>query len=422
VSTMRLRMYGGTDIGLVRANNQDAYFCSAEHGIAIVSDGMGGHKGGEIASQMAVQGLKEAFFAQGTLQTEIVGEFLDSALNRINTEIITRANADDRYKGMGATINYLQFAGGSLAIGHAGDSRTYLIRSWSRPDGKLRYGMWCLTVDHNVGTFVERGLLIPGRDLGPLPLSERTKARLMRGMGVVPDLKADLYCKDIQEGDVYLTCSDGLHGFCLDSEILKCVADGPLAKTPERLIGLAHKAGAPDNVTVVLSVISEGTDPLFTPSGPKFQKSPFLVRLPSGQILGPMSSEELVNCWLSSQFDLEAEVCAALGPWVFLRERDLLFKTYPEFKTQKVTDHYLFLAPESKVGENLNPDLRQATVRDRSKDLHKRKDGQGLFRETKVTRKKPVALYSLLGVILGFVFLIAFYLYSTRYVLASITY
>ena len=420
-------MYGGTDIGLVRTSNQDAYFCSAENGIAIVSDGMGGHKGGEIASQMAVQGLKEAFFAQTAIQTDSVGDFLDNALNRINADIISRANADENYKGMGATINYLQFAGGSLAIGHAGDSRTYLIRSWNRPDGKLRCGLWCLTIDHNVGTFVERGLLVPGRDLGPLPLSERTKARLMRGMGVVPDLKADLYCKDIEDGDVYLTCSDGLHGFCSDKDILKTIAEGSLAKAHERLIRLALAAGAPDNVTVVVSVVSEIDDPLFNPVGPRFQKTPFLVRLPSGQILGPMSSDSLVQDWITSKIPLEAEVCAALGPWVFLREKDALLQTYPEFQNQKVTDHFAFVAPHSVAGSEAPMEHIKRDSRDReTKGTTRRKNPVGGFRSSNVTstRKRgmsPVTIGLIAVVVVG-LGIFAFYLYSTRFALLQITY
>jgi serine/threonine protein phosphatase PrpC len=347
---MRLRMLGATDKGLVRSSNQDAYFCSAEYGIAIVSDGMGGHKGGELASQLVVTGLKDAFLAAESILMDRVGDFLDDALKRINADILKRSSEDEACRGMGATVNYLQFAGGSVAIGHAGDSRTYLVRSWKRPDGKVRFGLWCLTVDHNVGVFIERGLLTPGKDLPPGPVSERTKARLMRGMGVVSDLRADLYCKDLDDGDVYLTCSDGLHGYVSDKEILKTIVTGSLAQAPERLVKLAHSVGAPDNVTIVLSAISDVDEPFQTQPTRLFAKTPFLLRLPSGELRGLMSCDEIIDQWLKGDVPLQSEVSNSLGKWVFLSNRDDLFRTYPEFSQQRVRDHFHFVQPESNAG------------------------------------------------------------------------
>ena len=346
---MRLRMLGATDQGLVRTSNQDAYFCSAEYGIAIVSDGMGGHKGGEVASQLVVTGLRDAFLAADSILVDRVGDFLDEVLKRINREILRRSAEDENCRGMGATVNYLQFAGGSVAIGHAGDSRTYLVRSWRRTDGKLRYGLWCLTVDHNVGVFIERGLLTVGKDLPPGPVSERTKARLMRGMGVVADLKADLYCRHIEDGDLYLTCSDGLHGFVSDKEILKTLVSGPLAEAPERLVRLAHTVGAPDNVTVVLSSLSDVEEPLLSEPTILFAKTPYLVRTPSGELRGPLLAEEIIDEWTKGEISNASEVCASLGRWVFLSNKDVLLRTYVEFATQRVRDHFAFIAPDSSA-------------------------------------------------------------------------
>jgi serine/threonine protein phosphatase PrpC len=278
-----------------------------------------------------------------------VGEFLDDVLKRINREILRRSAEDENCRGMGATVNYLQFAGGSVAIGHAGDSRTYLVRSWRRTDGKLRYGMWCLTVDHNVGVFIERGLLTVGKDLPPGPVSERTKQRLMRGMGVVADLKADLYCRHLDEGDVYLTCSDGLHGYLSDKDILKTLAAGSLSDAPDRLVRLAHGVGAPDNVTVVLSAISDTPEPLLAEPDTVFARSPYLARTPSGELRGLLTSEEIVDAWIKGDLPTASEVCASLGRWVFLNKKDDLLRTYPEFNTQRVRDHLAYVAPDSTI-------------------------------------------------------------------------
>lgn len=355
---MRLRMYGATDKGLVRTSNQDAYFCSAEYGLVVVSDGMGGHKGGEIASQLVVTGLRDAFLETQQILVENVGPFLDEVLRKINSQILDHASRDENLRGMGATVNYLQFAGEYMAIGHAGDSRTYLVRGYRKPDLKPRYAIWPITIDHNVGTFVERGLLIPGRDCPPGPLNERQKSRLMRGMGVVADLKADLYCRAVQEGDVYLTCSDGVHGYVSDKDILKAVVSGPLAQAPHRIIEMMKGVGAPDNVTVVVSALSELEEPLRDFKEPVMDKSPYLVRLPSGEIQGPIGSEVIIKQWLGNEIPNNAEISSSLNRWVFLNDKDSLLSIYTEFNTEEVKTHLNFMAPESAYEQRGQRDSR----------------------------------------------------------------
>jgi serine/threonine protein phosphatase PrpC len=350
-------MFGATDKGMVRTANQDAYYCSAEQGIAIVSDGMGGHKGGERASQLTTDGLRDAFAAKANLRIEDLSAHLDEVLQSINLEIHRMAQDDENLTGMGATVNYLHFHAGHLAIGHAGDSRTYLIRSYLKPDGKARFGIWQLTVDHNVESFLDRGLLIAGRDVPEGPLSERQKSRLTRGMGVVADLKADLYYRRIEDGDVYLTCSDGLHGFVRDRDILEALASGPIARGPERLIDLAKKAGAPDNVTVVISVLATDQEPLLSGRPALLERSPFLVREPSGQISPLLMPEELIRRWMGFEISNDAEICAASGKWVFLQRRNKLFKTYPVFDTPNVRERLDQVAPQTG-GEISMPEAR----------------------------------------------------------------
>lgn len=341
---MRLRMYGGTDKGLVRTSNQDAYYCSAEHGTVVLSDGMGGHKGGEVASQMVVAGLREALVSQVR-----AGELaLDDVLQRINLDILKRSQEDENCRGMGATVNSLHFAGGQVAIGHAGDSRTYLVRAHRKSDRKARFSLWCLTVDHNVGTFIERGLIVLDKETQTERLTERQKSRLMRGMGVVADLKADLYFRTIADGDIYLTCSDGLHGYVGDKEILKAMATGPIAQAPERLIELAKLAGAPDNVTVVVSIVSDLEEPLRDFNGPIFDQTPYLLRLPDGEITGPMTAQQVVNLWTRGDVPPNSEVSASLQAWVFLHDSAMLSATYPEFDNPSLRQHNnLIMAQES---------------------------------------------------------------------------
>ncbi len=348
---MRLRMFGATDKGLVRSANQDAYYCNAEWGVAIVSDGMGGHKGGERASQLTTEGLKDAFRSRPTFNIEDISAHLDETLQAINYEIHRIAQEDEDLHGMGATVNYLHFTGGHVAIGHAGDSRTYLIRAFLTANGETKHGMWQLTIDHNVESFVERGLFIPGRDIPDAPLTLRQKARLTRGMGVVQNLKADLYCKKLEDGDVFLTCSDGLHGFVSDRDVLQALITGPIARTPERLIALAIKAGAPDNVTVVISVASSAAEPLINCKGPQWSKPPFLARDASGQISQLISADKLIKKWMAFEISNEAEICSYNGKWVFLQKRNALIRTYPEFDTPAVRERLEHVVPQSAAGK-----------------------------------------------------------------------
>lgn len=332
---MRLKMYGGTDVGLVRSSNQDAHFFSADYGIAIVSDGMGGHQGGEIASELTVTGLRDAFLSSSQILVENVRGFLDDVLGRINTDIRARGAADERLRGMGATVNYLMFAAGQVAIGHAGDSRTYLARGWRRPDGSRSHSLWQLTVDHNVGTFIDRGIFVEGRDYRAGAMNEKLRARLTRGMGVVADLSADLYSRRLQEGDVYLTCSDGLHGFATDTEILRALVMGPLSKAPTRLIELAKSKGAPDNVTMVVTAVGDDDEPLYQPSQASPTRRLFLARSPEGEIVGPQPSHELLKQWFTENLPAHTEICASLDHWVFLNNKKKICERYPEFNVPK---------------------------------------------------------------------------------------
>ena len=342
---MPLMMYGETDQGLVRSSNQDAFFFSKEYGVVIVSDGMGGHKGGEIASRLAVDGLRDAFLATSQILPENVGSFLDDVLRNINAEILRQSEENEKLRGMGATINYLQFACGMVAIGHAGDSRTYLLRTEKKENGEIQCHMWQLTIDHNVGTFVERGLLkLGGKEK---TLTDRQKSRLMRGMGVMADLKADLYTRQLQDGDILLTCSDGLHGYVSEDSIVQTICAGPLSEAPQRLIALVKSAGAPDNVTVVVSAWGEHEEPLIEPSNNAPNNACFLVRMRDGTVIGPFDVNEVIHKWTHGTIPVEAETSAYGRPWVFFRKYKLLCETYSDFDTPAVKRYISQMAPPS---------------------------------------------------------------------------
>jgi serine/threonine protein phosphatase PrpC len=336
---LKLRMFGATDKGLVRALNQDAYTCNASQGLVILSDGMGGHAAGEVASHMIVEGLSGALSAFEKYSVEEMPSRLDEAIQKVNTKVIMKSQEDPSCRGMGATVNVLCFSHGFVTIGHVGDSRTYLVRAFRTAENKPRFGIWSLTIDHNLGTFIDRGIMTPSEPIAEMPLTPRERSKLTRGMGVMTDPKPDIYSRRLEVGDVFLTCTDGLHGFVSDRDILKTIVTGSLTDAPQRLVDLAKAAGAPDNVTLVLTVISDESEPFRDFAGPTFQTRPYLLRLPNGEIQGLMTCQEIVDLWLQNSLPSNTEVAAGLGPWMLIRNKDQLFKTYPEFKIDKFHKH-----------------------------------------------------------------------------------
>ena len=167
---MRIVCYGLTDIGRSRKNNQDSIYVSSEDGLVVVADGIGGRKGGEIASQIAVKGLKKAYRESEKLQPDEVSPFLIKSIDKINQNIINHGQKHPEVEGLATTLNCLVFVKGRAYISHLGDSRTYLY---------YRDNMWQLTFDHNIENYVERGWL-PDETLMNNPKS----GALVRALGL----------------------------------------------------------------------------------------------------------------------------------------------------------------------------------------------------------------------------------------------
>lgn len=363
---MKLRMFGATDKGLVRTLNQDAYSCDAQLGIAVLSDGMGGHAAGEIASHMVVDGLSEVLAKAGETSLDDLPARIEDSILAVNSRLLLRSQEDTSCRGMGATANVLCFAHGHVTIGHVGDSRTYLIRAFTTQDAKPRFGIWQLTIDHNLGTFVDRGILALTTFSADGKMSERERAKLTRGMGVMPDPKPDIYSKQLNEGDVFLTCSDGLHGFVSDRDILRTIVAGPISEAPQRLIESAIAAGAPDNVTVVLSIVSDSDEPLRETPYPALNSRPFLLRFPDGEIRGPFQAPEVIDQWTRRSLPGNTEISASLGQWFQLRNKDLILKELPEFKQETFINHIFYETTEDSIGLSLSPQPRAEKQKKRS--------------------------------------------------------
>jgi protein phosphatase len=234
-------MAGATDVGRRRKANQDSLFYDAGQGIGIVADGIGGRSGGEVASSMAVNGLRKAFLDVDMIRHEEIHPFLTSTIDKINQGIIDKGAQDSSLYGMGTTLNCLMFVGDKLHLAHIGDSRTYLYS---------QRHLWQLTLDHNVRTFLARGWLssnsvVPGSG----------ESALVRALGLFERCDVDIYEKTVNKDEIYVTSSDGLFDMIKDSDIAKIISQNidDFENLPRKLIEEANRKGGRDNITVLLS-------------------------------------------------------------------------------------------------------------------------------------------------------------------------
>ena len=222
---------GATSKGHVRPNNEDAYWFNDQ--CAVVCDGMGGHQGGETASQMAVEIISEHSFS-----FIAPGEEISTVIQRAHRAIASAASEQLHLAGMGTTVTFAAVLGKRLFIGHVGDSRAYLFRR-----GTLKQ----LTTDHSVvQELVRKGALAPNEvDVHP----QRNVLTQALGNGTV---SVDIVECDLDSHDTILLCSDGLTHVLPDEEIAKILLRVPPNKAADVLVAAADEAGGPDNTTVIL--------------------------------------------------------------------------------------------------------------------------------------------------------------------------
>jgi protein phosphatase len=233
-----------SDVGRQRSNNQDHYgSLVADSGarLLIVADGMGGHAGGATASHVAVEAI-ERVFETSEDEPELM---LRSALEAANQAVHRRAHEDARLAGMGTTgVALLLEPDGRAWVANVGDSRAYRLR-----EGRLEQ----LTLDHSlVAELVRRGMLT-AEEAQVHP----RRNEVLRSLGVEAEVSVDVTAVDVQAGDQYLLCSDGLSGVVDDQEIAAVlIAEAP-ADAVRRLVDAANERGGPDNVTVQIARIPD---------------------------------------------------------------------------------------------------------------------------------------------------------------------
>ena len=238
-----MNMWGITDRGVVREENQDAYALlrlTDDQQLAVVCDGMGGARAGNVASTMAVNELSTVFSAlwdAGERKAEVL---LETAASKANEDVHHRAMTDGSCRGMGTTMVAVYLDGGRAMVLNEGDSRAYLITPESISQ---------VTQDHSlVEDLVRRGELTPDQ-----ARIHPNKNLITRALGSETALHADLFELDVEQGQFFLLCSDGLSNVVSEQEMLYEILHGGAAEQCcDRLLEIAIKRGAPDNVTVVL--------------------------------------------------------------------------------------------------------------------------------------------------------------------------
>ena len=248
---MRIRYAAKTDVGLKRSHNEDHFALIEEEQLFLVADGMGGHACGEVASQMSADVIGE-FFAHSKDHdatwpyrydhnlTYVENRFAAS-VRLANARIYQKSQSDPSLRGMGTTIVGCLLKNKTLYVAHVGDSRCYRIHGSSIEQ---------LTRDHS--------LLEDYKEARPEMTDEEErnfphKNVITRALGMREEVVVDINKFEIQDGDRFVVCSDGLSGMITDEEILEIVTHhDELDKSVDRLIEVANEHGGTDNITAVL--------------------------------------------------------------------------------------------------------------------------------------------------------------------------
>jgi len=240
-----VQAWGLTDPGMIRAQNQDDYAIvklGRDQLLAIVCDGMGGARSGNIASKMAVDVFSDEIrrTIRSNMKQDRIDKMLTDALELANKAVFEQSQLSDEYKGMGTTLVAALFQKDTVSVINVGDSRAYLFNNG---------GVSRITTDHSlVELMVQRGELTreaakshPGKNL------------ITRAVGTESSVECDIFHHRLIKGDSVLLCSDGLSNLLSDQEILFEVVHGVHRNDCcQRLMKIANYRGSPDNVTIAL--------------------------------------------------------------------------------------------------------------------------------------------------------------------------
>ncbi len=245
-----------TNSGMVRAHNEDSIATDAACGLVVLADGMGGYNAGEVASGIAVevalseitQPLQKSSPIKRDAETgeELAVALLGRSIHKANASIYQAAKSHSQYAGMGTTIVSALFYDNRVVVGHVGDSRLYRLRGEE---------LVPVTRDHS--------LLQEQIDCGMISIENarhsQNKNLVTRAVGIDAELIPEIHLHDVQVGDIYLLCSDGLNDMVEDDDIqaILYAMQGNLPLAAEQLIQTANDNGGRDNVSVILVKVKQ---------------------------------------------------------------------------------------------------------------------------------------------------------------------
>ena len=236
--------YAKSDTGKVREMNQDAYYISdssSEVKLYILADGMGGYKGGEIASNLAIKCTKnyvENNFKDTPKDRENLIQLVASSMEYANMIVYEKSKENKEFEGMGTTLEVCLIYNNKIYIGHIGDSRIYRIR---------KDFMRKLTTDHSYVQKLVKDGTITKEEAEVHP----KKNMLLKALGCNAFVEPDVSVKGFLKDDIILISSDGLTNMVKQEDIFQ-IATGNIEKAPQKLVDLANQHGGLDNITVIV--------------------------------------------------------------------------------------------------------------------------------------------------------------------------
>jgi protein phosphatase len=238
---MKFDVWGQTDVGLKRENNQDSILVDRNVSLFIVADGMGGHRGGEVASAMAVEAVQEVVQEQlDAPGPHVAKDILRKAYQEASRRIFQKSHHESpELRGMGTTMVAALALGNKIFIANVGDSRAYLFKDKN---------LWQVTEDHSlVNDQIRAGIVDPNN-----PASHIAKNVITRSVGFEEQVEVDIVERDLILGETYLLCSDGLSGLVSNERIAEICRKNQGQQIVNQCIEDAKNAGGDDNISVVV--------------------------------------------------------------------------------------------------------------------------------------------------------------------------
>ena len=237
-------VFAKSDIGKAREINQDYYYISEENEeprLYILADGMGGYKGGEIASKLATESAKkyiQSNFCNIIKEKEEILKLIESAVEYANMVVYEKSKEDANLEGMGTTLEICLIYNNKAYIGHVGDSRIYRIRK-----NIIRK----LTKDHSYVQKLVEDKKITRDEAKTHP----KKNMLIKALGCTPYVEPDIRARNFEKGDIFIICSDGLTNMVEEKRIYELINED-FNSAADKLINEANQAGGYDNITVII--------------------------------------------------------------------------------------------------------------------------------------------------------------------------